>query len=98
VNTHSPGPWAINWSIAGGGVHEDFPELHYVNIHSDKYMETAPEGLSIIGYIRPADALLIIAAPDLLAACKAALGAFERADAISWDDLQRAIAKAEGQL
>lgn len=43
------------------------------------------------------DARLIAAAPDLLAACKAALGAFEHNHAIDWDDLVRAIAKAEGR-
>lgn len=42
------------------------------------------------------DARLLIAAPDLLAACKAALGAFEHNNAIDWNDLERAIAKAEG--
>lgn len=43
-----------------------------------------------------ADAQLISAAPDLLAGCKAALGAFENNSAINWDDLRRAIEKAEG--
>ena len=40
---------------------------------------------------------LIAAAPDLLAACKLALSAFEHQRAIDWDDLYRAIAKAEGK-
>lgn len=35
--------------------------------------------------------------PELLAACKAALGAFERNDCIDWNDLVRAIEKAEGK-
>ncbi len=43
-----------------------------------------------------ADALLFAAAKDLLAGCKAALGAFESNHAINWDDLRRAIDKAEG--
>jgi len=43
------------------------------------------------------DAYLIAAGPDLLAACKAALGAFEHNHAIDWADLERAIAKAEGR-
>lgn len=38
---------------------------------------------------------LLAALPDLLAACKAALGAFEHNHAIDWDDLARAIAKVE---
>ncbi len=44
------------------------------------------------------DARLIAAAPDLLAGCKAALGAFERNDAIDWDDLRKAIELAEGKI
>lgn len=39
---------------------------------------------------------LVSAAPELLAACKLALAAFEQRAAINWDDLARAIAKAEG--
>lgn len=62
----SPGPWELDWTIAGGGQNEDYPELHYVNIHSAKYDQVAPYGLSITGYVRPADAHLISAAPDLL--------------------------------
>jgi hypothetical protein len=42
------------------------------------------------------DAQLVAAAPDRLEACKAALGAFEHNNAINWDDLRRAIEKAEG--
>lgn len=34
---------------------------------------------------------------DLLAACKRALGAFERNDCIDWSELEAAIAKAEGR-
>ena len=44
-----------------------------------------------------ANARLIAAAPELLEACKAALGAFEHNHAINWDDLARAIDKAEGR-
>ncbi len=44
-----------------------------------------------------ANASLIAAAPELLECCKLALNAFERNDAINWDDLRRAIEKAEGK-
>ncbi len=44
-----------------------------------------------------ANARLIAAAPELLAACKLALKAFEKNWAIDWNDLERAIAKAEEQ-
>lgn len=68
--SHTSGPWKIDWTIAGGGRNEDFPELHYANIYSHGYMNSAPAGLSITGYIRKADALLIAAAPELLEALK----------------------------
>jgi hypothetical protein len=67
---HTPGPWLLNWNIAGGGQHEDYPELYYVNIHSANYLDVAPHGLSLTGYVRPADARLIAAAPELLEALK----------------------------
>lgn len=41
------------------------------------------------------DNSLALAANDLLAACKLALGAFENNNAINWDILRRAIEKAE---
>jgi hypothetical protein len=50
------------------------------------------------GIYRLDRANLIAAAPDLLQACKDALGAFENNNCIDWNDLTRAIAKAEGKL
>jgi len=44
------------------------------------------------------DARLIAAAPEMLAALKMALGAFERNDCIDWSELQVVIAKAEGDV
>ena len=44
-----------------------------------------------------ANAILFAAAADLLDACRLALNAFERADAIDWSILERAIAKATTQ-
>jgi len=44
-----------------------------------------------------ANARLISAAPELLAACKLALNAFENNWAIDWGELEAAIAKAEGR-
>jgi len=37
------------------------------------------------------------AAPELLAACKLALKAFEENWCIDWEEIRRAIAKAEGR-
>jgi hypothetical protein len=53
-----------------------------------------------VGLPEPEDTLnanLMIAAPALLAACKLALNAFERNDAIDWGVLEAAVAKAEGR-
>lgn len=94
--SHSPAPWKINWTIAGGGAHEDFPELHYANIHSANYLEVAPHGLSITGYITKDDARLIAAAPELLEAltrqvqrCSCPYG-----DCLTCEQSKLAIAKA----
>jgi hypothetical protein len=112
MNTYSPGPWAMDLNIAGGGPHYSFPDLHYINIHSDKYMEVAPEGLSITGYIRKGDAYLITAAPDLLEALQKAADTFRdlrlvltslrlpngaEACAIAEQASRIVIAKAKGQ-
>lgn len=89
MKEHTPGPWLIE------------------NLHSRGdgdmacYEIAGPDGESIVecdgGYYPPhnGDMFLIAAAPDLLMACKEALNAFEHNSAIDWDDLARAIAKAE---
>lgn len=82
--SHTPGPWFLNsymrHQIRASGECEE----HCV---AYSYPSSANSG---------ANARLIAAAPDLLAACKQALGAFEHNWAIDWGDLERAIAKAEG--
>lgn len=71
---HSPAPWSLDWQpVPGHGVHENFPDLHYVGIQSANYYDVAPYGLSIAGYMRKEDAYLIAAAPDLLKALKEVL-------------------------
>lgn len=55
------------------------------------------DGDVIADFVRPEDRPVIAAAPELLAACKTALGAFEHNHAIDWSELERAIAKAEGR-
>ena len=75
----------------------DYPELQYVNIRSAKYFEVAPNGLSLTGYMRLADANLIAAAPDLLAALKSCVDALIVSARGERDRALAAIAKAEGK-
>jgi hypothetical protein len=97
--SHTPGPWKLDWQpVPGRGVHADFPYLHYVGIQSANYYDVAPNGLSVTGYMRKADALLIAAAPDMLEALKKIVSegdytAPERMKRIA----QAAIDKAEGR-
>lgn len=86
MSAHTPGPW-----------HDDGYRIYAPSDHIDKR-----NGRVIVEYkhtadFNMADARLIAAAPDLLAACELALGAFERNDAIDWSELEYAIAKAEGK-
>lgn len=92
MSEHTPGPWTIQ--------EYGDDEAPALVIHMDTetrvcFMAT-PGSHGDPARIE-ADALLISAAPDLLAACKDALGAFENNNAIDWGDLERAIAKAEGR-
>lgn len=85
----TPGPWAVHpltAQVDGFATGEPVPVcklLWPTAVRSEDETE--------------ANGHLIAAAPDLLAACKSALAAFEHNHAIDWDDLARAIAKAEGQ-
>lgn len=105
IAMHTPGPWVLETvptSIGtchkigpfptNSGAHiENYACVYADNIRMNDY------GFSKTGDELLANAKLIAAAPDLLAACKAALGAFEHNHAINWDDLQAAIDKAEGR-
>jgi len=113
-SSHTPGPWKLDWTIAGGGCLEDYPELQYVNIRSANYFEVAPDGLSLTGFVRLADANLIAAAPDLLAALKEMgdwIAAGLQASGEAWPDerclkhteeiaarARTAVDKAEGRI
>lgn len=95
----SPGPWELDWhSVPSAGPHVDFPDLHYVNIRSAGYFEAAPHGLSLTGYVRPADARLMVAAPDMLNALKFVRRLWAEDDSCAEiAAIDRAIAKAEGR-
>lgn len=74
----------------------DLPSECFVYV---RYWEQKPEGIGFDQIEEDREvARLIAAAPELLAGCKASLGAFERGDAIDWDEIRRAIEKAEGEL
>ena len=90
VSKHTPGPWRIDeWGDIVAGLRDIAETAHIWNDGGD---DTLPE-------MRRANARLIAAAPDLLAACKALLDAIE-GDSIAywhpiWDDVRAAIAAAE---
>ena len=92
---HSPAPWNLDWN--GGRTHPDFPELHYVNVHSHEWINHRPAGLSITGYMRKADAHLIAQAPDLLKALKSCVDVLIVSATGERDRALAAIAKAEGR-
>lgn len=90
MKTHTPGPW--HWSgadlIGGDGTTIDESQLDPNDIHKDGEME--------------ANATLISAAPELLAACKGVLAVYApfQGDAVWLTHkriLEAAIAKAEGR-
>ena len=92
---HTPGPWLVNEAQdnteSHGRLYIDSQDENYVGIVSMKY---GPHDK--IERIRK-DAQLIASAPDLLAACKEALGStneFEMGEAL--DIVEKAVVKAEG--
>lgn len=107
--SHTPGPWrAVDTVGAGWEIKALVPQrpelgpatIYHVQRPQEFHLANAPWVQFPRDYVDEmfaANSLLIAAAPDLLAGCKAALGAFERNDAINWDDLRLAIEKAEGK-
>ncbi len=88
--SHTPGPWSVQFVIDGafqimGTEQGDECVIAARNEFPDRHAEFA------------ANARLIAAAPDLLAACKAASNAMFRVDLDTHDKLRAAIAKAEGR-
>lgn len=86
---HTPGPWHVD-DDDGTILSEDGSEVFASHCSGDWHYIAA----------LPADRRLIAAAPDLLAACEAALQAMDAIDVgTSWisDALRAAIAKAKGE-
>lgn len=88
MSNHTPGPWEADWDDDG----------EQLGIYQDRYAGN-PIAVMREGSNASADAKLIAAAPDLLAACKTAVAAFEM-EAPDGNDviamLRAVIAEAEG--
>ena len=89
---HTPGPWQIEWNVAQGG------EGHYITDSKD--MAELSRIAAVLfhddadGETR-ANARLLAAAPDLLAALIGVVKVADRAT-VEFDAARAAIAKAEG--
>ena len=99
MGKHTPGPWAIDESHINGSINAGKRHValaSFYNCHDEEVRVTRDQ--------QKANAQLIAAAPDLLAALKQALEALERADDYGVPGLGRiidaaddAIRKAEGE-
>ena len=91
--THTPGPWILDAPSRRMDRHDEpeFRDYHHIDAGVGFFDDT--EGFGITGFMSEADARLITAAPDLLAACKRALG--EMRDYGGTEYLRAAIKKAE---
>jgi hypothetical protein len=99
--SHTPGPWKFDpdaFNTRCGGICNDY-SVGSIRDEREGLFIAKIEGGVDFSDSRDAEfsnARLIAAAPELLQGCKDALGAFENNNAINWDDLRRAIEKAEG--
>ena len=90
MTKHTPGPWAADGSGAIFVDKKQGEPIQTCGEYAVRYGEGTEEAL--------ANAYLIAAAPDLLEACRAALEKcpFPVGAALAKEQLQKAIAKAEG--
>lgn len=101
MTEHTPGPWHLSLDRNGRDVYTD---------HGSPWL-FGPDGKPVIDFqqadydseawykFKDADARLIAAAPDLLAACAAALAYSENGEGAGWrvaEMARAAIAKARG--
>jgi hypothetical protein len=106
MSEHTPGPWS--YVDTGDGAHEIFlaAEPHQARYESQRVIEYAhsidPEEEPEQFAEAEANARLITAAPDLLAACEAARGWWTLDNhalaSTMLDQLDAAIAKARGEV
>lgn len=92
MSKHTPGPWEAKETIDAEG----FKVYHII---TDEGFYVAQ--LDRVSPTNKADSRLIVAAPDLLHACKAILAADERGQGVPFQEAcmaaRKAIAKAEGK-
>jgi len=97
---HTPGPW--KWDESWGAIVVDRPDMQKLICPMWTGCDRARMGRDIVDEDL-ANAALIAAAPDLLAACKRAVHLYDHDDATSvleWvnsPEFRAAIAKAEGR-
>jgi len=100
VSAHTPGPWVIDWyDNYSEETGDTLPPTHAAAIKADGAKEAVCGTCDGCHKIAMADAKLIAAAPDLLAALKAMVkvDAEDGADDEYLRDARAAIAKAEGR-
>lgn len=112
MSGHTPGPWTVTRLIDVDCEGNDYPgaqvSFREVPLGDDEVGHHHDAAVEVWSFRAKADADLISAAPDLLAACKSALHqlnelmsalgeATHPSDVEVTRDLERAIAKAEGR-
>jgi hypothetical protein len=103
TNKHTPGPWDYDWHDGHIALYSDAqPDDYFARVEHSEWVkdedwdggENVPE--------RIANARLIAAAPDLLAACEAVLASIHDPsddDMFTFEDmLEKALAKARGEV
>ena len=92
MSKHTAGPWKI---LRRFDIHQDRGKIGGIFIGSTRGGYDLPESIKLID---EANARLIAAAPDLLAACKEALYQLQGMDSACVMILKDAIKKAEGEV
>ena len=80
---HTPGPWREYAPTISGEIDEN-----YRYIEADDPAAPTRRAFMLTGFVSPADARLIAAAPDLLNAARDALDQFEQMEKMFRDDLE----------
>lgn len=97
MSGHTRAPWRAMQHPHTKGPPSTAPEDAHLDYFHIEAGEVGADGWTIAGYMRPADAPLIAAAPDLLEAAKAIAAASYGVALGDLERLEAAIAKAEGQ-